>query len=396
MKCNQYLLGDVCNFIDYRGKTPPKQNFGIPLITAKIVKNGTILPPTEFISEEYYDEWMRRGIPKKGAVIFTTEAPLGEVAQINTSEKLAFAQRVIILDPKEEILSPDYLLFALQEGLLKSRIQSRASGTTVVGIKSSELKKVVIDLPDLSTQRRIAAILSSLDDKIELNNKINANLKEQAQALFKSWFVDFEPWGGVMPEGWREGTLAELCFYSKEKISISKIDLTSYYSTENMLPEKLGATVASGLPSVEFVTSCKPGDTLISNIRPYFKKILYCDRISGCSNDVLCLRPIDKKYSHYVYALAYGDEFFDYMMSGAKGTKMPRGDKQLIMRYPVFLPSEQHLIEFNKLLSHFYSMIRINMNENLRLAELRDTLLPMLMSGELDVSDIELSEVSDA
>jgi len=75
---------------------------------------------------------------------------------------------------------------------------------------------------------------------------------------------------------------------------------------------------------------------------------------------------------------------------------MPRGDKQLIMRYPVFLPSEQHLIEFNKLLSHFYSMIRINMNENLRLAELRDTLLPMLMSGELDVSDIELSEVSDA
>ena len=88
MNYNSYQLQEVCSFIDYRGKTPPKTSHGIPLITAKIVKGGKILPPTEFIADEYYDEWMRRGIPRKGAVLFTTEAPPGEVAQITTDEKL--------------------------------------------------------------------------------------------------------------------------------------------------------------------------------------------------------------------------------------------------------------------------------------------------------------------
>ena len=76
MKCETYCLGNVCTFIDYRGKTPPKTTSGIPLITAKIVKNGAIQEPQEFIAESYYDEWMRRGIPKQGSVVFTTEAPL--------------------------------------------------------------------------------------------------------------------------------------------------------------------------------------------------------------------------------------------------------------------------------------------------------------------------------
>ena len=98
MKSKSYILGEVCKFIDYRGKTPPKTNQGIPLITAKIVKNGFVQEPTEFIDENLYDSWMRRGIPKKGDVIFTTEAPLGEVAQIKTNKKLAFAQRIIMIN----------------------------------------------------------------------------------------------------------------------------------------------------------------------------------------------------------------------------------------------------------------------------------------------------------
>ena len=177
MKCESYCLGDVCTFIDYRGKTPPKTKRGIPLVTAKIVKNGMIQEPQEFIAENYYDEWMRRGIPQKGAVVFTTEAPLGEVARIRTDDKLAFAQRIIVLEPKTKQLSADYLFYALQDRVLKSRIEARSTGTTVIGIKAAELKKVEIDLPSLEEQEKIAAILCSLDDKIELNNKINENLK---------------------------------------------------------------------------------------------------------------------------------------------------------------------------------------------------------------------------
>ena len=176
MKCKTYCLGDVCTFIDYRGKTPPKTTSGIPLVTAKIVKNGVIQEPQEFIAESYYDEWMRRGIPKQGSVVFTTEAPLGEVARIRTKSKLAFAQRIIILEPNMSYLNPDYLFYSLQNRVLKSRIEAHATGTTVMGIKAAELKKIEIDLPPLQVQKQIAEILCSLDNKIELNSTLNDNL----------------------------------------------------------------------------------------------------------------------------------------------------------------------------------------------------------------------------
>lgn len=115
MRFNSYMLQDVCNFIDYRGKTPIKTKKGIPLVTAKIIKNGVIMAPQEFIAEDSYDNWMWREIPKKGDIVFTTEAPLGEVAEIKTDEKLAFAQRIIIMEVKNEYLNNHYLLYALQD-----------------------------------------------------------------------------------------------------------------------------------------------------------------------------------------------------------------------------------------------------------------------------------------
>ena len=169
-------LGDVANFIDYRGKTPPKTTSGIPLITAKIVKNNTIQTPTEFISEGFYESWMTRGIPNYENVVFTTEAPLGEVAQIKTKEKLAFAQRVIVIQGKEGVLDDTFLFYALQHKPNKSHIEVRSTGTTVFGIKSAELKKVTIDIPTFSIQCKIATILRVIDDKIAENNKINHHL----------------------------------------------------------------------------------------------------------------------------------------------------------------------------------------------------------------------------
>jgi len=390
MKCNQYLLGDVCNFIDYRGKTPPKQNFGIPLITAKIVKNGTILPPTEFISEEYYDEWMRRGIPKKGAVIFTTEAPLGEVAQINTSEKLAFAQRVIILDPKEEILSPDYLLFALQEGLLKSRIQSRASGTTVVGIKSSELKKVVIDLPDLSTQRRIAAILSSLDDKIELNNKINANLQEQAQALFKSFYensrkeVPFTDLVDILGGGTPK--TGELSYWNGKIPFFTPKDASDLYAiiTEKTITEE-------GLFHCN--SQLYPKNTVFVTARGTVGKIALAGVPMAMNQS--CYALVGKNIKQLLVYF-YTSQVIKSLKNKASGSVFDAITTKDFYSEKVYVLDEIAEKEFCLYAEPVMELILQNGFQNLRLTKLRDTLLPKLMSGELDVSDIELSEVSDA
>ena len=178
--------------IDYRGKTPKKVDNGIPLITAKIIKNGRIQEVNEFISINDYDDWMVRGLPLEGDVVLTTEAPLGEVAQLD-SRKVALAQRVITLRGKKGILENDYLLYLLQSSFVQNQLDGRASGSTVTGIKQSELREIILRLPPVSLQKSISHQLKCLDKKIDLNNKINKILEQMSQTLFKSWFVDFDP-----------------------------------------------------------------------------------------------------------------------------------------------------------------------------------------------------------
>lgn len=186
----------------------------------------------------------------------------------------------------------------------------------------------------------------------------------------------------------KQGVLADISSYSREKIPVSKLNVKTYFSTENMLPNKAGSIEATNLPSTLNTTSCHKGDTLISNIRPYLKKILFCETECGCSNDVLCLTPIRPKYAPYLFSTLYSNRFFDFMVAGAKGTKMPRGDKQQIMTYPVILPSDGEIEMFNTISIPILDKIQDNRNENKTLSELRDALLPMLISGELDVSRV--------
>lgn len=197
--------------IDYRGKTPEKTDSGIPLITAKIIKRGRIEKATEFIAEDNYASWMRRGIPKEGDIVLTVEAPLGEVAQLG-SEKIALAQRVVTLRGKEGVLDNTYLLYLLQTEEMLEQLKARATGTTVLGIKQSELRKVPLSLPPIAQQRSAASILKTLDDRLTLLRETNATLETIAQALFKSWFVDFDPVRakaeGFEPEGMDAATAA--------------------------------------------------------------------------------------------------------------------------------------------------------------------------------------------
>ena len=171
---------------------------------------------------------------------------------------------------------------------------------------------------------------------------------------------------------------------------VSKLNASTYFSTENMLPEKAGANEAASLPNTLQTTACHKGDTLISNIRPYFKKIVYCEDGCGCSTDVLCFTPVQPKYAAYLFSNLYADKFFAFMVAGSKGTKMPRGDKQQIMTYPVALPSDEELDEFNSLALPILAQLHSNKAESKRLSATRDALLPKLMSGEIDVSGIQL------
>lgn len=170
--------------IDYRGKTPTKTANGTPLITAKNVRLGYIdSEPHEYISDDSFDRWMTRGIPKKGDVLFTTEAPLGNVAQIDTDSRLAFAQRVIILQTKDELLNT-FLKFVLLGQTFRSQLFSLGSGSTVEGIQQSTFRKLKIAIPVLlDEQLNVVKKLTSQDIELDLESERLEKLKKLKTAL---------------------------------------------------------------------------------------------------------------------------------------------------------------------------------------------------------------------
>lgn len=184
-----------------------------------------------------------------------------------------------------------------------------------------------------------------------------------------------------------ESVLADIAMQITEKAECSESSLDSYVSTESLLPDKGGRQQASSLPTTGKVTVYQTGDTLVSNIRPYFKKIWLADRGGTCSGDVIVFRAKEPHYAAFLYSVLRSDSFFEHVMAGAKGTKMPRGDKKQMMQYLAASECGQGTLD---VLTAMVGQIGANNREIVTLSRLRDALLPKLMSGEIDVSQVEL------
>ncbi|MEK5326051.1 restriction endonuclease subunit S [Aeribacillus sp. FSL M8-0254] len=176
--------------------------------------------------------------------------------------------------------------------------------------------------------------------------------------------------------GWKEVVLEEVSYYGDEKIPSAEVTLDNYISTENMLPNKSGVGMASGLPTTKSVRRYKKGDILLSNIRPYFKKIWFATKNGGCSNDVLVIKNKDEKEldKKYLYYTLLQDNFFDYVTATSKGTKMPRGDKSAIMNYGIMLPPLNEQKAIASILSAFDEKIETNNQINEKLEEMAQAL----------------------
>ena len=388
-ECTIADLGEVVGGATPSTKKPENyENGDISWITPKDLSTFSgryILHGERNITEIGLNSCSTRLLPPN-TVLFSSRAPIGYVAI--AAKEMCTNQGFKSVIPNTDT---DYMFLYYLLKYNRDNIENMGSGTTFKEVSGNTMKSIKVCVPvDIDEQRRIGAVLSAIDDKIELNTAINENLEQQAQALFRAWFVDFEPFGGVMPDDWRMGTLSEICGYSKDKVDIDDLTLDTYYSTENMQPNRQGAVQATTLPTIKQTTACKKGDVLISNIRPYFKKILYCFSDCGCSTDVLCFVPNKTDYSAFLYCALYADKFFDYMVAGSKGTKMPRGDKQQIMVYPICIPSAEYIEKFNKAIAPMLETVYTNRIEANNLANLRDTLLPKLMNGEIDVSAVQI------
>lgn len=426
-----YTLEEAVSYlIDYRGKTPKKTLSGIPLVTAKIVKNGRLKPYNEYIAEDNYDSWMVRGIPQEGDIVLTVEAPLGEVAQLDGT-KIALAQRIVTLRGKQNILYNDYLLYLLQSKKIQVQLEARSSGSTVKGIKQSELRKLTLDLPSLKTQKEIAHILSTLDDKIELNRKMNETLEAMAQALFKSWFVDFDPVHvkatckseqelevaatklgiskeildlfpsefeesemGMIPLGWKVVKFKKLVAKyidnrgktpPNQETGIPLLEvknlpqevLTPLYRTQKYVTEETYNTW--------FRTHLEEDDTLIStvgtigltNIVPPNSKFTIAQNVLGLRANTDYLK---KKYMYFMMKSKRFLHDIDARLVTTVQSSIKRKDLETI----------DCLVPDINLQKKFVSIIapmleKMQSDEILSLQKIRDTLLPKLLSGELDV-----------
>lgn len=411
MKFNKYILGDVVDirsskrvyFKDYIEK-------GIPFYRSKEIilrSKGMNIDNPLYISQEKFDELKNiYGVPKENDILLTSVGTIGIPYLVKKSDEFYFKDgNLTWFSNFSKDIAPRYLLYWFQSEIGKKAIDNIVIGSTQKALTMVQLKKINIELPSIDIQKKIINIINSLDSKIELNNQMIATLEELAATLFKRWFVDFEypdengnPYkssGGKMvdselgeiPEGWEVKSLEEVCLENKKNVSVDLLHLEDYISTENLLTDKKGIKVAAKKPSVKRVKQFIEGDVLISNIRPYFKKIWFSNRQGGYSSDVLNFRANeDKISSEYLFFYLYQDDFFDFMTITSKGTKMPRGDKAAIKGKKLIVPSNNVLSSYTFIVRAYVNKIGALRSENRALGGLRESLLPKLLSGEIILS----------
>jgi type I restriction enzyme S subunit len=408
--------------IDYRGKSPKKTAAGVPLVTAKVIKNGRIDPPNEFIALKDFDAWMRRGMPKTGDVVITTEAPLGEVAQLD-GRQVALAQRVITLRGKPGVLDNTFLKFLLQSSPVQDQLRARSTGTTVLGIKQSELRKVSLRLPPIAEQRAIATVLGALDDKIELNRCMNSTLDAMARALFQSWFVDFDPVrakldgqrpvglddatsdffpaafepaaSGRLPFDWTSAPIRDVCAINDWTLGKGDaLEVLEYVE----ISEVNRGDIAN-LPSYSRAEApsrarrrLRHGDTVISTVRPdrgsYFLA-LHPPEHRVVSTGFAVLTPTKAPWS-FVFAAMTQPDVSEHLGQMADGGAYPAVSSGIVGNWSVALPNDSRILEaFHRICAPLLERAQANRSESRTLTALRDTLLPKLLSGELSVAGVE-------
>lgn len=266
------------------------------------------------------------------------------------------------------ILNEDYLMMWFRRPEFDRICWLHTDGSVRGGITWDDICRLELPIPPIENQLEIVNSYKAITERIALKQKINDNLAEYLNCIYIKLTKDMQ----------RTTSLSTICDYVTEKVFFSEVDTSVYISTENILPDKQGIASFGMTSPSDRVTYFRARDVLVSNIRPYFKKMWFATTSGGCNADVLCFRALDKRYSYLLKSILFQDSFFDYVMSGAKGTKMPRGDKKHIMQYqiPCFLDTQ--LQKFNELASSIEHNQALNRQEISALESAKEILLTTL------------------
>lgn len=324
---------------------------------------------------------------------------------------MAFNQSCYGIIAKKQTTN-DYLYYLIKN--VVGDLQKKGHGSVFNTVTRETFTTINILLPPIEEQRKIAAVLGALDDKIELNNKINNNLEQQAQALFKSWFIDFEPFGGVMPEDWKEIYLSDIADFTggySYKGSELQPSSTAMATIKNF--ERSGGFKIEGFKEIIPSSKLKPSqyieifDSLVAhtdltqnadvigNAEMLLTKANYQNII--ISMDVVKVLPKNEISKFLLAALLKDTRFKKHCLGYINGTTVLHLSKKALPEYRFVFPQDIKVVKnLSLLFENIYRKIALNMEENTRLAAIRDALLPKLMSGEIDVSNVDISELPSA
>ena len=383
----------VDNFIDS----------GVPVLNGSNLQGFKLNEDSfNYVSQEKADS-LGKANAHRGDVVITHRGTLGQIIYIpedSKYEQYVISQSQFRLKLNKEIIRPDFFVYFFHTRLGQHRILMNASqvGVPALARPTSTFKEVLVPVPPIDVQSKVMDILHSLDDKIEVNKRINENLEQQAQALFKSWFVDFEPFKdgefveselGIIPKGWRVGILNEIA-----EITMGSSPSGTSYNTYG-----IGDVFYQGRAEFGFrfprrnmyTTEAKrfaEVDSVLVSVRAPVGDINVAEERCCIGRGLASVKSKSNYNSYILYLMQSLKPVFDRF--NGEGTVFGSINKKAFEEIQIIIPEEKVIAVFNPIINCMDAQIRINEQESRRLAELRDTLLPKLMSGEIKVPHTDL------
>jgi type I restriction enzyme S subunit len=397
---NHSTINDVCVLVTDGSHSSPKSvNDGKYMVSVKdFTDYGFDFASCRMISNDDYETLKRNGcvpqiddilIGKDGARFFE------DIIIYRQREKPALLSSIAILRCDKSKILPDFLYYVLRTPSFRQDVKDKyGSGSAIPRIILKDFKRMMVSYPSLEKQQAIISVLTAIDSKIQANTEINDNLEQQAQAIYHERFETVSP--NDLPSDWRIVTLGEVATISNKSFNPLKEPeiLLEHYS--------IPAFDEARFPVFELSTSIKSNKFIIdascfmiSKLNPTTKRVWkpYC--LTGnavCSTEFIVYKAKDQSITDFLYSVIDSGSFSDFMCShvtGSTGSRQ-RTTPSDTLSYELILPSEDELAEFQSLVSPMYAQMRINAIENDKLKRLRDSLLPKLMSGEIDVSAVQL------
>lgn len=398
MEWKEVRLGDVCTRV-CSGGTPKSTNLSyyggeIPWLNTKEIDFNRIYSTEKTITDSGLNNSSAKWIVPNTITVAMYGATAGKSCIVKVP--MTTNQACCNLAINDKVADYEFVYYSLKNDY--TTLASLANGGAQQNLNAQIIKDYVLKMPSLADQRRIASILSSLDRKIELNNKINADLEEMAQAIFKNWFVDFEPFKdgkfvdselGMIPEGWKVGTLGDITKNKSAKVKErNDVKVLSPVTTGELVLSEEYFTKQVFSSSIAKYKIVNKGDFAYNPARVNIGSLGRNEfDFDGCVSPVYVVFSVLDGYENYFDLFRKTDFFKDSVASLAIGGVRQSLSYDDLSSIEVIIPSENAVEEFNNLYNQMKKTIKANKLESSRLSLLRDTLLPRLMSGELEVPE---------